>query len=384
MTIPFDNIYDYIQDLDACKNILLYIWKPHGSKNINDLTPFRNVPNNLSWTSMIMHDQEPLMFDFFANSTVMEQWKQKGRKATALIRLNDFAGFNLMSAPDDLFRNSYKLLCHSELKSSELEKYQHHGAIGVYYFAHALISRSWYQYAEYDPSLHATHEARENFLIYCRAWSGSREYRLKFLELVLAKKINSRALIFFNSQDNGNYLDHKFANKNFVINQNLNVLGSIVCSSNSSATYDSNHYAMTRFDVVLETLFDDTRWHLTEKIFRPIACAKPFVLVSTPGSLQYLREYGFETFGDIIDESYDDIVDPLSRLQAVTDLLASLNSRDAKELDQIESQCKEIAQRNQQRFFSEDFYNLLLTELQHNLSSAVAECHRYNHGWLHP
>jgi hypothetical protein len=383
MTIPFDNLYDYIQDLPISNDILLYIWKPHGSKNINDLRAFRKVPAHWSWTSMIMHDQEPLMFDLYTNDDAIKSYSQNA--TTSKIYLDLISKFNLMWVPGDRLRNQRKLLCHSEQKSSELEKYQRHGAIGVYYFSHALISRFWYQYAEHDPSLHLVTATRKNFLIYCRSWSGSREYRLKFLELVVSKNIASESLISFNANDcTGHFKEHEFSNQNFRPTLDLDALSSAPRGPESSATYDSDHYAQTRFDVVLETLFDDTRWHLTEKIFRPIACAKPFVLVSTPGALQYLRSYGFETFGDVIDESYDDIVDPVARLQAVTDLLADLNCRDTTELDQIESRCKEIAQRNQQRFFSENFYNLLLSELQCNLSAAVAECHRYNRGWLRP
>ena len=68
---------------------------------------------------------------------------------------------------------------------------------------------------------------------------------------------------------------------------------------------------------MLETLFDDTRWHLTEKSLRPSACGKPFMLAATAGSLQYLRSYGFKTFSGLIDESYDLIVEPHLRLQSI-------------------------------------------------------------------
>ena len=32
----------------------------------------------------------------------------------------------------------------------------------------------------------------------------------------------------------------------------------------------------------------------------------PFVMVSKKGTLKYLRDIGFKTFGDFWDESYDD------------------------------------------------------------------------------
>ena len=41
------------------------------------------------------------------------------------------------------------------------------------------------------------------------------------------------------------------------------------------------------------------------------------MLAATPGSLQYLKQYGFETFHGLIDESYDTILDPRERLKTI-------------------------------------------------------------------
>ena len=54
-------------------------------------------------------------------------------------------------------------------------------------------------------------------------------------------------------------------------------------SSLASADFDIEDYNNTDIEVVLETLFDDTRWHLTEKALRPIACGQPFMFAATQG-----------------------------------------------------------------------------------------------------
>jgi hypothetical protein len=142
-------------------------------------------------------------------------------------------------------------------------------------------------------------------------------------------------------------------------------------SANASADFDIDDYNTTEIEVVLETLFDDSRLHLTEKILRPIACGQPFILASTYRSLEYLKEYGFKTFDTVWSESYDKIVDPEKRLQAIVDLmgqLANLNSKDQKNLL---IKAYEISSYNRSRFFSNDFFQQVTNELKTNLDQAL-------------
>ncbi len=53
--------------------------------------------------------------------------------------------------------------------------------------------------------------------------------------------------------------------------------------------------------------------YLSEKIMKPLAYGHPFLLFCSIGSLANLQELGFETFGDIFDESYDQIQNPQQR-----------------------------------------------------------------------
>jgi hypothetical protein len=83
--------------------------------------------------------------------------------------------------------------------------------------------------------------------------------------------------------------------------------------------------------VVTETCFWQSKTHLTEKIFKPVVLRMPFLLVGCAHNLKYLRSYGFKTFGDYWDESYDNITDGVARLQAITKIIKDINSMSKKQ-----------------------------------------------------
>lgn len=78
------------------------------------------------------------------------------------------------------------------------------------------------------------------------------------------------------------------------------------------------HHKESLISIVTETYFyDTTSIHITEKTFKPISFCQPFILLSTPGSLQYLKDLGFKTFDGFWAESYDSIKDNNKRMKAV-------------------------------------------------------------------
>jgi hypothetical protein len=87
--------------------------------------------------------------------------------------------------------------------------------------------------------------------------------------------------------------------------------------------YNPAWYAQTNFSIVAETHVDGERF-ISEKIFKPLAFQHPFIVYGTAGTLRFLHESGFETFNHVIDESYDNIVNPFVRLQAIIDIIEEL------------------------------------------------------------
>jgi hypothetical protein len=154
--------------------------------------------------------------------------------------------------------------------------------------------------------------------------------------------------------------------------------------SHYSADFDVDDYNATDIEVVLETLFDDARQHLTEKSLRPIALGQPFILATTAGSLKYLHSYGFKTFGSIWNESYDNIENPEHRLHAITDLMTQIASwgPSTREKKLIEAQA--IANHNREHFFSQEFFNLITGELTANLTTALVDVEftKNYQGWI--
>jgi hypothetical protein len=116
--------------------------------------------------------------------------------------------------------------------------------------------------------------------------------------------------------------------------------------------------------LVTETVADGRRQHLTEKTFKPIALGMPFVLVGTQGSLEYLRSYGFKTFGHIWDESYDTIQDAHQRIQAVAGLLKTLCDLSVAERIALFRLCHETIEHNWNHFYNGGFEAVLWDELQ--------------------
>jgi hypothetical protein len=85
------------------------------------------------------------------------------------------------------------------------------------------------------------------------------------------------------------------------------------------ASYDIvpiNLYNSTAFTIVAESICNNNLSFFTEKIAKPILGKRLFVVFSGYNYLKSLRKIGFQTFGDIIDESYDSIQNENQRFRA--------------------------------------------------------------------
>jgi hypothetical protein len=87
-------------------------------------------------------------------------------------------------------------------------------------------------------------------------------------------------------------------------------------------------YTDSWFSLVTETIFDYPHTFRTEKIYKPILMAHPFVVAANPGYLRDLRNAGFKTFGHLIDEHYDQIDRPDIRINRIIDTMIWLCGSD--------------------------------------------------------
>jgi len=374
MSIPIDRLYHYIeQTVEQIhgERVIIYRFWPHGSKKIENLVPLYNYNSALDlWIdktkklTIYCNDQEPLNYALYTGpgSLKVPAW------ASIEQRLGLLQDNNI-----EISRGFYdrSLLLHSELRSTNLEKYQQQ-FITIYYWSHAVIALDWFRFAQH---IDQTKQVQQTFLIYNRAWGGTREYRLRFADLLIEHQLQNhcRASIAATEPELGmHYSQHEF--KNPVWRPMVKLEDHFppnTAASHYSADFDIADYNATDIEVVLETLFDDERLHLTEKSLRPIACGQPFILVATHGSLEYLRGYGFRTFGEVWNEDYDQLVDPQSRLHAVVEVMKQISQWDDVTRQQKMIQAQSIADHNRRHFFSPDFFKTVISELQDNTLQAV-------------
>jgi hypothetical protein len=391
MTVPLDHLYHYISNIAeeiSCDSVVIYRFWPHGSKNIDNLLPMTTE----NWASievlpaLFCNDQEPLQYEYYKNSVnKKDQNESNFTQWRALLKQENFLeprkNFNFFPT---IFEKL--LLLHSEKRSQNLEKYQiDNDTIPVYYWCHAVISLDWFRYAQHESF---KKNSKKIFLIYNRAWSGTREYRLKLAELIIKLNLHDHCQTSINhiEPELGIHYDH-YEFKNVAWKPSLALEDYFPInntSSNYSANFNSNDYNSTDIEVVLETLFDDDRLHLTEKSLRPIACGQPFILAGTHGSLEYLRSYGFKTFGHIWDEHYDQVEDAQERLLRIADLMKQITMwQPGNRLHKLE-QAQIIADYNRRHFFSQEFFEMVAGELTTNLKIAFKKLHSDNnyYAWL--
>jgi hypothetical protein len=120
--------------------------------------------------------------------------------------------------------------------------------------------------------------------------------------------------------------------------------------------YNCNFYKNIALDIVSETVFNYPYPYISEKTLRPIANKRMFIVVGPKNVLQLLKSKGFETFPDYIDESYDDIDDPIERFN---NIIESIDIFISQPMDDI----KNYYRKNQDRF---DHNFQLLTQLEEN------------------
>ena len=377
MSVPLDRLYHYLSGI-VNHDLVIYRWTPPGSRKLEDLMPLIGLPDSqmLALPIMICHDQEPLSWNSYSREEIKTQIKKTYSTYSFVTSatIDYIADQYLRSITVCLNQYDRTLLLHSEQHSTQVDAFTQNGFVPVYFWSHAVIAQDWFRYAKVDPMLTLdVKKIQKDFLIYNRAWSGTREYRLFFAECIARHNLIHCSNANFSMLDNNiDYRQHQFVNKNLQIsNFELHkCFKSNTADSSSSADYDNLDYSTAGIEIVLETLFDDGRWHLTEKSLRPIAVGKPFMLAATSGSLQYLQSYGFETFSGLIDESYDLIVEPHLRLQAIVKEMHRINQLSTTEKYRLYTDLDAICQRNKQHFFN-GFVDQVITEYKTNLDCAM-------------
>lgn len=104
----------------------------------------------------------------------------------------------------------------------------------------------------------------------------------------------------------------------------------------------------TFLSLVTESLSDGL--FVSEKTFKPIIAGHPFIILAGPGHLELLRKFGYKTFDDYWDESYDTETDIIIRVEKIIQILKYLNSLSIEKLISMRQSMIPILEHNQEIF----------------------------------
>jgi len=363
-----DNFYDFfVAEYGHNKtNNFVVTFQPHGSKDLHNLEPFGINPQDdqeklSKFNRIIMHDQEPVFLDYMStyrkslanqkNCFIVENQRQQAR-LDRLSKLDidlDIAEFLRRSVTN----HGSIVVCHSEKNSRDIEILREKGFGTCYYWWHGMIARDWFRHWEHYQDLQVTDKSSgQRFLLYCRAVDGSREYR----KTLLAHCEQHKDQIRYNW--NRPQVDPTY-----------------------SAKIEITDAVNSAVHLVAETLFDTDKIYLTEKVFKPMVMSQPFILFAPPNSLEYLKNYGFKTFHECWDESYDQETDAEKRLDQLLSLIDHIANMSSDEFQEIYQRAMPIIEHNRKRFFSTAFQDDLILEMRTNMSQVLFEQNqRHEHG----
>ena len=286
------------------------------------------------------------------------------------------------------------ILANSELDSDDKNwlKNRYKNFIDWYFFSHALVSREWFAHYRYF-SAGNYGNLDKLFLFDFGIITNMRQYRLYLFKILGKNFFDSKSYYSIDiSQDWKKDLEendqfdilnnYPVTSKNFLPKSSISYDDFGKNASNVINTLKQNlisfeHYSKVNFVVVMETAFQTKKKHLTEKIFKPIVAGKPFVLVAGKDNIKYLKSYGFKTFGDYFDESYDTESNDKKRLikvkKSLWDYVFNFEVKNLECIHQLNENCHEIANFNRKWFWSDEFLKNVYKELHYNLHVAKAK-----------
>lgn len=129
--------------------------------------------------------------------------------------------------------------------------------------------------------------------------------------------------------------------------------------------FNPEWYDKTFFSVVNEDSNMSEPLIMTEKTCKPLAFFHPFIVVAQPGLLSLIRKYGFLTWPELFDESYDDIIDLNDKISAINKQIRSFD----KDIF-YSREVQEKLQHNHDHFFDQ---TLVFHNIQHKLINSILE-----------
>jgi hypothetical protein len=269
---------------------------------------------------------------------------------------------NFLQMVDTYPDTKFVLMCLVENAQKELT----HDRIDVVRFGNGILNDHT-SYETLLPEIKKNFNSKKNFICLNR---HPRQYRINLVSYLLALNLEQHGTISFHKENamatnwlervSWNLNDDQIKNvksllmdgydklKNLNLECSLNEVDQIY--SKDITTFNAKNFDLhlrsmyqNHFvEIVAETQFNVPFYGTSEKFRNAVyGCVFP-ILLGGVGIVDFLRKIGFDMFDDVVDHSYDSIIDPLDRLCAAVDLNRSLLTNN--------EQIKILWEKNQSRF----------------------------------
>lgn len=218
--------------------------------------------------------------------------------------------------------------------------------------------------ATYDEFEQSIGKDKKDFLFLCRHWKLHRLLVLSKLQKIgLFKNLVSWDKNFYHQAVADAFLEHD--NNPELIDLIKNTSRHLdIEDLTKIAGYgfeDKELYLDTYLSLVSESIFFQIReegdelvefpsGYLSEKIWKPIGHAHPFILMAPAKSLEYIRSLGYKTFHPFIDESYDNETEDFKRLEMIMIEIDKFSQKTKEEKEEFLNNVKDILKHNQNKF----------------------------------
>jgi hypothetical protein len=343
----YENIFQHLKTIIADPR-LIYL-HPFGSTRPENIETLKlDTQVGRTGPTFIFYDQEPLHFDY--NQPLFDHILNKTRRPYVLVN--------------------------TERDSAEKDKIcEHYRFAHLDYFFHIFAAADWYRGHQYNPLIVApeNRQLEKTYISFNRLTSGERIYRTLLVNELLLNNLLEHGYVSYSKvcPDGGDFADNlRKGIENFNLDdrfvemaiQNINLLPELRIDfpeqtiPNQSMLLSPMDQLMKSFIfLVTETCFWQTKTHLTEKIFKPIVLRMPFILAGCANNLAYLRSYGFKTFSDFWDESYDSETDPVKRIEAIAKILKTISSLSQDQQKQMLMDMRPVLNHNYNLFNDPNF-----------------------------
>jgi hypothetical protein len=116
---------------------------------------------------------------------------------------------------------------------------------------------------------------------------------------------------------------------------------------NKANVFNLDAHRSTFVNIITESLIHDSHVvFFSEKTFKPMISAQPFIIIGNPYSIEKLKEYGFKTFDRWWDESYDSERSLSKRLEKIINVMEEISTWDYEKCYRVTQEMEDTLKHN--------------------------------------